>query len=189
MLSHMPVQTTTCKIDRDEKASVINALLASGVPMVQIERQMKAEGYVIKRETIKRHMERCVLGTPGAGAPKPALVRPAAPNGRPRATSQDIAILVQRRVAERLNDPDTLMRVDVKDGLAAQALLDKRAEKEKDRAFVLNLARLLSGAGQDTPLEIVDGEYVEVSDEEANDDEYVPRAPSLLAPPSLRDGS
>lgn len=177
----MPVQTHTCKIDASEHAATINALLASGMPMLHIEREMKANGYVIKRETIKRHMDRCLLGVAGAGAPQPRQARPAAVTGRPRATSQDIAILVQRRVAERLNDPDTLMRVDVKDGLAAQALIDKRSEKEKDRAFVLNLARLLSGAGQDTPMEYIDGEYYPVDDDE---DE-----PSLLAPLALRDGS
>lgn len=58
--------------------------------------------------------------------------------------------------------------VTVKDGLAAQAILERRAEREQGQELLLKLARLLAGAH---PAEIVEGEYREVS---------------LLAPPDRR---
>lgn len=71
----------------------------------------------------------------------------------------------------------------VRDGLQAQALLDKRAEKAEDRRFMLNLARALAGGGLGTPelllpepmkdaSLVIEGEYEE----------------SLLAPAHLREG-
>jgi hypothetical protein len=39
----------------------------------------------------------------------------------------------------------------LRDGLAAQQLLDRRAEKAADRSFMLNLALALAGGGQQLP--------------------------------------
>ena len=68
------------------------------------------------------------------------------------------------------------LAVTTRDGLAAQALLDRREEHQKDREFMLNLARLLSGGGTKAPEHLIEGEYTEVAPDQR-----------LLAPPELRE--
>jgi hypothetical protein len=48
------------------------------------------------------------------------------------------------------------MKVTASHGLAAQALLDRRAEKQADRDLTLNMARLLSGAISLPPAEVIE---------------------------------
>ena len=59
--------------------------------------------------------------------------------------------MVQKRAIELLAAGD--LRVTAQHGLQAQALLDRRAEKQADRDLALNMARLLSGAIIMTPLD------------------------------------
>lgn len=89
----------------------------------------------------------------------------------------DFAAFVQQRAAERLSAGE--LEVTVRDGLTATAIIDKRDEKAKDREFVLNLARLISGAGQGAPVTIIDSGDYEVLDDGEED--------ALLAPLALRE--
>lgn len=60
----------------------------------------------------------------------------------------------------------------LRDGLTAQQLLDRRAEKAADRSFMLNLAMALAGGGQRVPVkylparnepdpDIIEGDFTE----------------------------
>jgi hypothetical protein len=74
-----------------------------------------------------------------------------------------------------------LLRVTTKDGLAAQALIDRREEKAEDRKFMLNLARLLSGGGGMAPERLIEGDYIDVTPT------LEAEAESLYAPAHLRE--
>lgn len=150
----------SCSIERSPKVPEINAMLAAGLGLQTIERRLRADGVAIKRETIKRHLERCLppaVVEVGHDETMP-FVEPADVRRR-RAESpdpRDFASLVHQR-AYRALEADEL-RVSTRDGLAAQALLDRREERAKDRDFMIGLARLLSGGGQSAPRHLLPGD-------------------------------
>ena len=73
----------------------------------------------------------------------------------------DLAKAVRDKAKERLDNGE--LKPNMRDGLQAQALLDRREEKQKDRNFMLSLARLTSGATHEVPAAIViEGEAEEV---------------------------
>lgn len=65
----------------------------------------------------------------------------------------DLAQAVRDAAKKRLDDGE--LKPNLRDGLAAQALLDRREEKQKDRTFMLSLARLTSGSAAEIPENIV----------------------------------
>jgi hypothetical protein len=75
---------------------------------------------------------------------------------------------VQREVVKKLKDGEA--RVTVQHGLQAQQLLDRRAERAKDRELAVTLARLLHTPAPPPsaimervePSVIIEGEAVEV---------------------------
>jgi hypothetical protein len=66
---------------------------------------------------------------------------------------QDLARVVRDKAVERLGRGE--LKPTLRDGLAAQSLLDRREEKQKDRNFMLSLARLMSGSESETPDAVV----------------------------------
>lgn len=174
----MSVDVRTCAVERHPYFAEIIEMLANGASANSIERAMRERGKPIKRETVKGHLDFC-LADGGDRQHAKALdkIVKKADRGAPRAEVQrDFAVAVQSKALKDLAAGH--LRVSAKDGLVAQGLIDKREERAKDRAFVMDLARLLSGAGGMPPDELIDGEYVEI------DEDGVP----LLAPPELRDG-
>lgn len=95
---------------------------------------------VIKRETISAHKTVC-LGTTAAPAKIAKVAQQVTKGIEP---AEDVATLVQREVIERLKAGEA--RVTVQHGLQAQQLLDRRAERAKDRELAVTLARLLHTA-------------------------------------------
>lgn len=146
-----------CSVERSPKLLEINSMLAAGLGLQTIEKRLRGDGFAIKRETIKRHLDRCLPPTavmiPGGSA------LPAVPADQVRQRrsegggARDFASLVHDRALDALVDGE--LRVTTRDGLAAQALLDRREERAKDQAFMLSLARLLSGAGAPPPQELI----------------------------------
>src|SRR6187397_556936 len=92
----------------------------------------------IKRETISRHKDSC-LGAKDIAPAKMAEVAQKVTKGRE--IPEDVAVLVQREVVAKLKEGTA--RVTVQHGLQAQQLLDRRAERAKDRELTVTLARLL----------------------------------------------
>ena len=85
-------------------------------------------------------------------------------------TNDDLAAVVVRRTLKEMAAGK--VRPTLRDGLAAQQLLDRRAEKAADRSFMLNLALALAGGGQqvpqkllpapsDSPEDVIEGEFTE----------------------------
>lgn len=87
--------------------------------------------------------------------------------------TSDLAVAVRDKALTGLRAGR--LQVTTKDGLQAQALLDRREEHQKDREFMLNLARLLSGGGTKAPAHLIEGDFVEIEPDQR-----------LLAPPELR---
>jgi hypothetical protein len=152
--------------DRTTRAK-IDTLIASGMRLMDIEEETRKAGIPRKRETIGRHYRLCL------GSSKPVLTEDMAltigesGKGAKTDAERDFAILVQKRATELL--AAGAMKVTASHGLQAQALLDRRAEKQADRDLALNMARLLSGAMEMAPMHVVEGRAVDVT-------------PMLLAP-------
>lgn len=154
----------TCSIDADPRKNdwVARRHLEGHNPS-QMEEMSRREGHPIKRETIARHLRECV-GTTVTGAQVQVTAEAIAAT-----TDDDVAVLVQRQVVQKLKDGEA--RVTVQHGLQAQQLLDRRAERAKDRELAITLARLLH-TGSPPPeaitvrqieaTEVIDGVAVEV---------------------------
>lgn len=110
-----------CRIcSEPELRATIDGLLADERSFLFIERQTG-----IGRRPIANHARRC--------AERPM-----------KAT--DFATAVRNEAAKLLAEGK--LHVRTTDGLAAQGLLDRRAEKAADRQLLVEMARLLSGAGK-----------------------------------------
>jgi hypothetical protein len=139
--------------DSGGRRAVIDTLLAAGRPLKFIEREMKGLGQPTKAETIKRHLTLCLKGDPFQSE----IVRDGMPS--------DFAARVQQRAIEAMDAGQ--LHVRTQDGLAAQALLDRRAEKQADREMLMRLAHLMSGSRSPAPDNVIEGHA------------------TLLAPPAL----
>lgn len=149
-----------CSVERSPKYVEINAMLAAGLGLQTIEKKLPAEGFAIKRETIKRHLELC-LPPSAVVVSAGEAVRVVSPEEVRQRRSEsgdarDFASLVHDRALKALERSE--LAVTTKDGLAAQAIIDRREERSKDRDFALNLAILLSGGGQMAPRNVIDDE-------------------------------
>lgn len=123
--------------------------------LVDIHVATQKLGRGIKRETLGKHFRVCLGGvTPEVLSQQIAD----ATKGAVTQAEMDFAILVQQRATELLREG--ALRVTASHGLAAQALLDRRAEKAADRDLMLNMARLLSGAISMAPMEVIEARNV-----------------------------
>lgn len=168
------IAARSCSIERSPYKDEINFLLQTGTSLNGIEKQMRSAGHPVKRETVKRHLDECLNGkAENLVDPEEFVYRQV---GRKATTvvERDFAVAIQKQALAEL--AKGTLRVTTKDGLLAQQLLDKRAEKAKDREFIMNLARLVSGAGAPPPDTVIEGEFNELVDEMAG----------LLAPPEVR---
>jgi hypothetical protein len=128
--------------------------------MAEMSRALGENGHGIRRETFGKHLRICLGGRkPDANEAMVQLVADATSDAKTQ-SEIDFAVAVQRRAQELLQAGE--MRVTASHGLQAQALLDRRAEKQADRYFQFNLARLLSGAISLPPLEIIEGRSVDL---------------------------
>lgn len=130
-------------------------------------------GMGMKRETMQKHLRVCI-GTEATG---PDVVRvtdevvkaqPATEELPQQDQPQDVATLVQAQVVEKLKEGEA--RVTVQHGLQAQQLLDRRAERAKDRELAVTLARLLHSpapppeaiTARPVDAQVIEGEAIEV---------------------------
>jgi hypothetical protein len=86
------------------------------------------------------------------------------------ADSDDLAAVVVRKTLRQMAAGK--LAPTLRDGLTAQQLLDRRAEKAADRGFMLNLAMALAGGGREMPRtllpatiedpdDVIEGEFTE----------------------------
>ncbi len=153
---------TSCTICEDEpKGAVINALLASGTAPHRIEMRMKELGTPCKAETIRKHRDQ--HGVPVPTAAQATLEKIAPGRGK------DFAAMVRDNAITLLEQGR--MPIRAADGLKAQELIDRRAERKADRDLMVNLAQLLSGGFLPPPATVIEGYAEEVDG-----------GPDLLAP-------
>src|SRR5262245_14076121 len=150
-----------CSICRGPHRAQINALRLSGMNYSQIAAALAGMGVKMKRDTISAHFTICLNGNAPTidQATGMELI-----NGAKNAKSQgeyDFATMVQRR-AIAMMEAGTLP-INATHGLQAQALLDRRAEKQADRELSFNIARLLSGSIAMPPVEIIEGRARDVT--------------------------
>lgn len=152
----MTARRGSCVICRGRQRSRINGLLADGWSANAIETEMRRRGHPVKRETVARHRRRCLDDDPQTQVNLADLER-RLDDGTPASDAafrRDLAVLVQQRAIRALERG--AIGVTTADGLKAQGLLDRRVARQQDQAFVLNLARLLSGGGKMAPRELMD---------------------------------
>ena len=85
------------------------------------------------------------------------------------ALSDDLAATVVRKTMRRIAAGK--VEPSIKEGLAAQTILDRRAEKAADRRFMLALSQALAGGGVQTPQTllpppaegVIEGDFEEVN--------------------------
>lgn len=130
-----------CAICASDRKPIINGLLAAGRGPYAIENEMKRLGSPTRAPTVQRHLRRCLNGDP---TNTEVLVRSL--TGKPVSSNADFATAVRNEAARLLEEGQ--LKVRTVDGLAAQGLLDRRAEKQADRMLLVEMARLLSGAGK-----------------------------------------
>lgn len=163
-----------CIVSRSGAYGVmVNEMLAVGMSSNAIEKTLREKGHAIKDTTVTRHKRQCLNGERPkhnpVGVAKVAANRAGSANGGPTQEIRDLAKMVQQKAIDGLETG--ALKVTVKDGLAATALLDKRDARLEDQKFIIGLARLLSGAGHAGP----------------SDPTIIDVTPNpMLAPPSLR---
>lgn len=146
-----------CGICTSDRAPIINAMLAANRAANWIEREMKRLGKPTKAETVRRHLTRCLNNNPGTAA----LVERGA--GHP-VSNDDFAAAVRAEAQRLLGEGKLSVRTE--HGLSAQALIDRRAEKQADRALMIEMAGLLAGVRRmdGPPEDLIEGEWEEVGD-------------------------
>lgn len=148
-----------CSICNTEKEKVIHAFLAAGRTPHFIERSLREMGEPIKAETIRKHRDICLSGNIQNTVLVSALEEKP---GQPISENTDFATAI-RSEANRLLAAGQL-RVTANHGLKAQELLDRRAEKQADRALMVELAALLSGSrGSGPPADLIEADWKDVT--------------------------
>lgn len=155
---------TRCPVCKSPYKDQYHALRASKMTLQDIHLESQKLGRSIKRETLGKHFAICLKGI------KPEVLAQQIADASKVAKTQaeaDFAVMVQKRATELLAAGE--LRVTANHGLQAQALLDRRAEKQADRDVAINIARLLSGAMILPPMNVIEGRVVDVSPAELPD--------------------
>jgi len=149
-----------CSVCASPYKAQIHALKASKMTLAEIHLATQQLGRPYKRETLGKHFRICLKGaTPEVLAQQIADASKEAKT----AAEMDFAVMVQKRATELLAAGE--LRVTAQHGLQAQALLDRRAEKQADRDVAINIARLLSGAMVIPPMNVIEGRVISHDDD------------------------
>lgn len=128
--------------------AVVDAMLTRGLSGAVIARELTSKGRSVTPDTINSHAKHF--------QEVPTV----------KAVNRDLAILVRDQTVDAINEGR--LEPTISQGLQAQALLDRRAEKATDNDLKLAIARLLSGSGPAGYLEppddlVIEGFAVEVA--------------------------
>jgi hypothetical protein len=140
-----PERRRRCVICDSGRRDLIDPLLAAGRSAYFIEKTMARTGVPTKSETVLKHLHICL----GDRRPSPEILADTIIRGR-----ADFAAAIRDEAMKKLEQGE--LKVNANHGLAAQGLLDRRADKQADRDLLMNLARLMTAA---PPPEVLVGEY------------------------------
>ena len=155
-----------CLVCRHPLADTINGWVAEGVSDPEISRRLKGVNAYISRITIGKH-RRAHLTEPATRKRLDAERKLKAQQRTVKGPKvSDLALLVRDRVVSDVFSGK--LNPSLAEGLRAQEILDRRAEKGADRSLILQLAQVLGGA----PVAgYIEGEYREVDPEALEDGE------------------
>lgn len=128
----------------------IDRALAMGKYPELIARELRGLDWAVKAHTISKHRDHWLAKLPTT---ERDLMKRLEGSYHAKA---DLAELVRDDVRRRVEDGE--LRPTVQQGLAAQAMLDRREERAQDRELALGLARLLSGSSTAAPARVIDGD-------------------------------
>ena len=149
-VSRRPGVCGLCTGDRERRLAVDRSL-AMGKGPKRIEHELRGGGlWPISIPLIAKHREHYMGAVTDKGQRE--VLRRLAGSYTP---VTDLALLVRDEARARIEDGE--LEVTVSHGLAAQAMLDRREEKQQERELALGLARLLSGSGASAPARVIDG--------------------------------
>jgi hypothetical protein len=173
----MPDYCGICHGDPRRRVWVNTELAKPKYNLSRMERESRELGMNVKRETIRRHVNVCVANgihdmpvamiasKPAPQSNKSTQFKPAPGHSfdsLPENTD-DFATLVKHAAVEKLRKGE--LRISTQDGLAAQALIDKRLEKQKDRDIFARVGAMLAGALSTPPPIVIEGEFIEDSND------------------------
>jgi hypothetical protein len=133
-----------------------------GAPRTSTDKYAESQRAANKRADDKRYGREIVVASAAT-----------APDTIPEDTvadTDDLAAVVVKKTLRQMAAGK--LQPTLRDGLTAQQLLDRRAEKAADRSFMLNLAMAMAGGGKPTPVkylpapgeedpDIIEGDFVE----------------------------
>ena len=150
------------------------------------EREIHEAAVAIAAEMVQRQSIGGRIVTPASPeiSPTPAMSLPQAPVVTAPAL-EDLPTLLVDETRKRVKSGEA--KVNVRDGIAAQSILERRAERAEDKQFMLNLARALAGGGASGPVPVLSAGPVAPTDEDVIEGDYEDLGDdSSLAPAHLR---
>jgi hypothetical protein len=149
---------TNCTLCLSPVGEAIDKLLRDGRSAGYIQNWLREGGYkTVHRNTISTHKTKH-LTAERQEAREEVAEQLADRVRRERPTNNDLAVLVRDRAVERIVNGD--MDVTTAEGLRAQELIDRRAERSDGEQVVLAIAIALSGSRQYRS--ITEGQYREL---------------------------
>lgn len=142
----------TCKVCSLPNAHAVDLRLRGGEPPKRTEAWLRTQGTPVSHVTLRKHRETHVLSDEERARRDAAreVEKAIAKADRERAieakeaavpTVRDFAVLVRDLAVTRLAEGE--ITVTTRDGLAAQAMLDKREQKAADRTVAAQIAIVL----------------------------------------------
>lgn len=155
-----------CHICADERGPLVNAYLQAGRTAAWIERDLRARGFPTKQRTVRNHLIGCLNGDPANAAILQHAIKGDGSPGPDFSPNADFAQAIRAEANKAL--AEGRLTITAQHGLAAQQLIDRRAEKAADRRLMVQLAGLLSGSlslEDGPPADLIEAEWHEVEGE------------------------
>jgi hypothetical protein len=139
-----------CDGDRDRRIAV-DRFIAADLTVSEIDRRLKTMDWDAPHGSVKEHRNHWLKSLPTTD--EDVMRRIVGPKST---RDKDLARMVRDETVARIEDGDLLPTI--REGLQAQALLDRRDERKQDRELALGLARMLNPGGgrQGPPREVID---------------------------------
>jgi len=170
------------RVSMEENRSMVRTpAKAAAERAAKREREIHEAAVALAAEMTQRQLVGGRIVTPAPEVP-PAPV-PTLPTVPVVTAAEDLPTMLVEETRKRVKDGSA--KVQVRDGIAAQSILERRAERAEDKQFMLNLARALAGGGASGPVpvlsagepiaeDVIEGDYEDLGDD------------SSLAPAHLR---